>query len=145
MKKVILSVAIVTVLGLVGCKNDVKKAEEKQNSASSVEVPEESQELSLTNVSFGVRGNCSMCKKTIENAANAVDGVAKADWDKTQKKIDVKFDDNKTDLMNIHKAISILGYDTEKVNADEKAYTSLPECCQYDPEMKMSQTSEVQE
>ena len=35
----------------------------------------------MTDLSFGVRGNCGMCKSTIEKAANRVDGVASANWD----------------------------------------------------------------
>ena len=30
-----------------------------------------------TDTSFGVRGNCTMCKNTIETAANAINGVQK--------------------------------------------------------------------
>jgi len=32
--------------------------------------------------SYGVRGNCGICKNTIEKAANSVEGVTTANWDK---------------------------------------------------------------
>ena len=80
-----------------------------------------------------------MCKKTIEKAVNGVDGVTKAVWDVDKKKIDVSFDDSKTDEMAIHHAIAASGYDTEKVSGDLNAYNNLPGCCQYDHEMTMNQ------
>ncbi|SHJ04796.1 heavy-metal-associated domain-containing protein [Algibacter luteus] len=132
MKKVILSLAVIAALGLTSCKNETKKVEETTTT-------EVSKEIGMTDLSFGVRGNCGMCKSTIEKAANGVDGVASANWDVDKKKIDVSFDDAKTDAMSIHKAIAASGYDTEKVAGSEGAYKDLPSCCQYDHEMTMNQ------
>ncbi|MCL6295079.1 heavy-metal-associated domain-containing protein [Jejuia spongiicola] len=136
MKKVILSVAVLAALGLTGCKNETKKEME----ATTTEM---SKDMAMTDLSFGVRGNCGMCKNTIEKAANGVDGVASANWDVDKKKIDVSFDDTKTDAMAIHKAIAASGYDTEKVAGSEEAYKGLPGCCQYDHEMAMNQSGEA--
>ncbi len=94
-----------------------------------------------TEATFGVRGNCGMCKSTIEKAANSIDGVSSATWDKENKKIDVSFDASKTSLDKIHNAIATSGYDTDKVKADGKAYNNLAGCCQYDKEMKMNISS----
>ncbi|GAB7256865.1 heavy-metal-associated domain-containing protein [uncultured Winogradskyella sp.] len=136
MKKVILSVAVIIAMGLTSCKNETKKVEETTTT-------EVSKEIAMTDLSFGVRGNCGMCKSTIEKAANSVEGVASANWDVDKKKIDVSFDDTKTDAMAIHKAIAASGYDTEKVTGSEEAYKDLPGCCQYDHEMAMNQTGEM--
>jgi len=100
----------------------------------------EHSKMKMTDLSFGVRGNCTMCKTTIEEAANRIAGVASANWDVDKKKIDVSFDETKTDVISIHNAIALSGYDTEKVAANEKAYNKLPECCQYNHEMKMNQS-----
>lgn len=135
MKKVILSVAVIIAMGLTSCKNETKKVEETTTT-------EVSKEIAMTDLSFGVRGNCGMCKSTIEKAANSVEGVASANWDVDKKKIDVSFDDTKTDAMAIHKAIAASGYDTEKVAGDEEAYDGLPGCCKYDHEMMMNQSGE---
>lgn len=136
MKKVILSVAVIVAMGLTSCKNETKKVEETTTT-------EVSKEIAMTDLSFGVRGNCGMCKSTIEKAANSVEGVASANWDVNKKKIDVSFDDTKTDAMTIHKAIAASGYDTEKVAGNEEAYKNLPGCCQYDHEMMMNQSGET--
>ena len=135
-KKVILSVAVIAALGLTSCKNETKKETETTTT-------EMSKDMAMTDLSFGVRGNCGMCKNTIEKAANGVEGVASANWDVDKKKIDVSFDDTKTDAMAIHKAIASSGYDTEKVAGDEEAYEDLPGCCKYDHEMMMNQSGEM--
>ena len=135
MKKVILSIAVIAALVFTSCKNEAK-----------IEVKTTKTEVTVTaiktNLTFGVRGNCGMCKKTIEKAANSVDGVASAIWDVNQKKIAVSFDDNKTGATAIHTAIAASGYDTEKVAGNEKAYDGLPGCCKYDHEMTMNVSSE---
>ncbi|NJX15671.1 heavy-metal-associated domain-containing protein [Tamlana crocina] len=136
MKKVILSVAIIAAIGLTSCKKETKKVEE----ATTTEV---SKEITMTNLSFGVRGNCGMCKSTIEKAANSVEGVIAASWNKDKKKIDVSFNGDKTGAVAIHKAIAASGYDTEKVAANNMAYNNLPECCQYDHEMNMDQSDKI--
>lgn len=135
-KKVILSVAVIVAMGLTSCKNETKKVEETTTT-------EVSKEIAMTDLSFGVRGNCGMCKNTIEKAANSVEGVTAANWDVDKKKIDVSFDSSKTDAMAIHNAIAASGYDTEKVAGNEEAYDGLPGCCKYDHNMAMNQSGEI--
>jgi len=138
MKKVILSIAVIGAMGLTSCNGQTKKETETTQS-------EMAKEMAMSDITFGVRGNCAMCKKTIEKAANGVQGVANAIWDVDKKKIDVSFDDTKTEAMAIHKAIAASGYDTEKVSGSEDAYNSLASCCQYDHEMAMNQSGEIKE
>lgn len=80
---------------------------------------------------FKVEGNCDMCKTRIEKAANSVEGVTSADWDKKTKMITVKFDSAKTDVHKIHMAIAKAGHDTDMHKASDEAYNKLPECCKY--------------
>ncbi|MFY0630018.1 MAG: cation transporter [Flavobacteriaceae bacterium] len=138
MKKVILSLAVVAAMSFTSCKNDTKKDDKN------LEKVEVKNEVAQTNESFGVRGNCGMCKNTIETAAKGIDGVLKADWDKARKKIDVSFDRSKTNLDAIHNAIANSGYDTDKVAGNEEAYKGLPGCCKYDHSMKMNLTGDVE-
>lgn len=79
---------------------------------------------------FKVSGNCDMCKAKIEKAAK-VDGVAKAEWNKTTKVMTVSFDASKIKSEDIHKKIAAVGYDTEKVKGDDAAYAKLHSCCKY--------------
>jgi len=91
-------------------------------------------ELMGTETTFGVKGNCKMCKKTIETAALSLDGVHKAVWDVQTKQIDLVYDDQLVELMTIHNTIANSGYSTELVDLNKEAYDNLPMCCQYNPE-----------
>ena len=135
MKKIFLSVILMGVLLFVGCKNEKNETE----TTDSLETSEVSEDIALAHITFGVRGNCGMCKSTIEKAAQGVEGVDKAVWDVDRKKIDVYYDHSTADVMAIHKAIAASGYDTEQLAGDEEAYGNLPQCCQYDHDMAMNQ------
>lgn len=84
-----------------------------------------------TTDTFKVEGNCGMCEKTIETAANKK-GVVKADWNKDSKLLVVTFDNKKTNSDQILKRVAYAGYDNEKYKGDDKAYTELAGCCQYE-------------
>ena len=71
MKKVILSIAVIAALGVTSCNSQTKK--ETKTTTTQM-----SKDMAMTDLSFGVRGNCGMCKKTIEKAVNAVETDADA-------------------------------------------------------------------
>jgi len=97
--------------------------------------PEKIVELMGTETSFGVKGNCKMCKSNIETAALSLNGVLKADWDFKTKQVSLVYDDQMVDLSSIHQSISNSGYGTDLNDLNQEAYNNLPLCCQYDPEM----------
>ena len=134
MKKVILSVIVIAAMGLTSFKSETKK-----EVLTNTEI---ANKKAMTDISFGVRGNCGMCKRTIEKAAKSIDGVTSAAWDKEKKSLQVSFDDTKTNEMAIQKAVAASGYDTEKVKGDLTAYSGLPGCCKYDHEMEMNQSGD---
>jgi|SRR3954462_13717260 mercuric ion binding protein len=80
---------------------------------------------------FKIWGNCEKCKETIEGSLK-VDGIAKADWNADTKLMRVTYDENKISLDQIQKNIAAVGYDNSKYKGDDKAYASLPDCCQYE-------------
>jgi Cu(I)/Ag(I) efflux system membrane fusion protein len=86
---------------------------------------------SIQHATFGVSGNCEMCKDRIEEAAKSVNGVTTAVWDVTTKKIDVAYSSNLDNVASIQKAVAKVGHDTGKYKADDKVYNSLPDCCKY--------------
>jgi membrane fusion protein, copper/silver efflux system len=88
-------------------------------------------EMNIEHSSFKVSGNCEMCKERIEKSALALNGVVKAKWDIEEKLFEVEYDNKKTDLTSIHKAIAGAGHDTEFFKADDNTYKALPECCLY--------------
>jgi copper chaperone CopZ len=81
---------------------------------------------------FKVYGNCGMCEKRIEKAANQLEGVSSADWNKETKMIQVVLDDSKTDVHKVQTAIAKAGHDTDMHKAKDEAYDKLPDCCKYD-------------
>lgn len=132
MNKIIVGLLITVLIGFISCKKETNQTEENSS-------------VAMTEVSFGVRGNCGMCKKTIEKAANGVEGVAEADWNVDEKMIKISFNGAKTSTMDIHNAIAKAGYDTEKVAGSKTAYKELPKCCQYDHAMKIGKQKESHE
>ena len=108
---------------------------QQNNTAKTVPVK---QEISIVNpeISLGVRGNCGMCKSTIEKAALSVDGVEEASWSTATKILDIKTKSSLDSIaIKIHQAVADSGYDTELMTSTEESYNSLPGCCQYNREM----------
>jgi periplasmic mercuric ion binding protein len=80
---------------------------------------------------FKVNGACSMCKTRIENGLK-MDGITKAEWDKTTKMVTVTYDPSKVTVDAMKKKVASLGHDTDKYKADDEVYAKLPGCCHYD-------------
>lgn len=80
---------------------------------------------------FKVAGNCGMCEKTIEKAANKK-GIVKADWDVNKKLLEITYNSKKTNSEEILKRIAYAGYDNAKYKAPDEAYANLHECCKYE-------------
>lgn len=95
-----------------------------------ISIPAFSQKTKVDTASFQVKGVCDMCKERIENAAY-IKGVKFCDWNKETRSIQVVFVPEKVTLDKIHESIALAGHETDKINADFKAYNSLPKCCAY--------------
>lgn len=78
-----------------------------------------------------VRGNCSMCKETIETAVSK-EATAKGTWNIKTKVLELDFDETKTSLDKIMRRVAAAGYDNQLYTADDKDYNNLPDCCLYD-------------
>ena len=86
--------------------------------------------------SIGVKGNCGMCKSTIEKAVKGLDFVENAEWGIKTKILDIEFIDSVNfDLEALNSAINQSGYETMNTTAYQKAYDALPMCCKYDRNM----------
>lgn len=89
-----------------------------------------------------IYGNCGMCKTKIEKAGN-LKNIAQVDWNEDTKMATLTYDQSKTNQEEILKRIALVGYDSEKFLAPDKAYSSLPGCCQYNREAKVAVKSSV--
>jgi copper chaperone CopZ len=77
-----------------------------------------------------IYGNCGMCKKTIEKAAN-IKNEAKVEWNVMTKMAVITYDSTKTTLDDILKRIANAGYDSDKFRAPAEVYRKLHKCCKY--------------
>ena len=121
-----------SVLTVVSCMND------KQPEVKVIEVAAtKTAEIIKSDVTFGVRGNCGMCKSTIESATMSIEGVDTATWSTESKMISINVSTEINDQLinDIHNAIAKSGYDTELSTAVDEDYDKLPMCCKYDREM----------
>lgn len=98
-----------------------------QTNLSSAEIIAEAAEKT----SFKVYGNCGMCENRIEKAANGVEGVTSANWNRDSEMLTIEYNPEKVDVKDVHKAVAEVGHDTEIMKADDKKYKSLPGCCKY--------------
>lgn len=81
---------------------------------------------------FKVRGADTFeCKRQIESAAFNVIGVTMANWNSEKQVIRVIFDESKTTLENIKKAVAKAGFDTDHFKANDEVFNKLPDCCKY--------------
>jgi len=72
---------------------------------------------------------CGMCQKTIEMGLKKVSGIFRSAVDLETKTTKVIYDKEKTDLTQIEKAISELGYQANETLANSTAYDALAPCC----------------
>jgi copper chaperone CopZ len=79
-----------------------------------------------------VNGNCDMCQGRIQKAAFSVSGVKSANWSVETHQLNLILNEEKTNLLEVKKAIAKAGYDTDEVKATIENYDKLPVCCQYD-------------
>lgn len=79
-----------------------------------------------------VNGNCDLCKKRIEKAAFSVEGVKMAIWDVESHQLNLILNEEKSSVLDVKKAISKVGHDTDEVKATNAVYENLHSCCQYE-------------
>ena len=97
---------------------------------------QEIKKMKNSKISFEVDGVCGMCKKRIETSVLKTKGVKFAYWDVKTHQLNLIMDARKTDVSAVQKNIlkvghDIVGLDTEKLTATDKAYNSLDPCCKY--------------
>ncbi len=121
-----------SVFTVISCMNN------KQPEVKVIEVPAtKTAEIIKSDITFGVRGNCGMCKSTIESATMSIEGVDTASWSTESKMISINVSTEINDqfINDIHNAIAKSGYDTELSTAVDEDYDKLPMCCKYNREM----------
>ena len=72
---------------------------------------------------------CKSCFNRFKDNVPFFKGVKDYTFDPATAKLTVTYDTNKTTADQIRKQISDLGYDADKVKANEAARAKLPPCC----------------
>ena len=88
-------------------------------------------EAKTVKTTFEVKGNCGMCQKRIEQAAQSVKGVTSARWNKTSGQFVLVYDNKQTSPEKVQQAIAAVGHDCGTFKADNAVYNKLPGCCKY--------------
>ncbi len=119
------------IMWFVGCKDKVLI---KNAPISNIDISTSTQ----SDYSIGVKGNCGMCKTTIEKAVKDLDFVENTEWGIQTKILDVEFSDSSIfDLEKLNIAITESGYETMSSTANQSSYDALPGCCKYDRNMEV--------
>ena len=82
-------------------------------------------------VQIFVDGVCGMCKDRIENAALKTVGIRFASWDIPSKTLRVELSPEPFEEAELHRNITAVGHDTDKMTASDEAYGSIHACCKY--------------
>ena len=122
------------IMWFVGCKEQVviKKA------PTTSQISNDNKNSLVADYSIGVKGNCGMCKTTIEKAVLELEFVEEAEWGIKTKILDLKLNDSSNfDLDELNIAITESGYETMNSTANQSSYDALPGCCKYDRNMQV--------
>ena len=81
--------------------------------------------------SLEVDGVCTMCKNRIEKACFKIKGVKSANWNVETHELQLIYNEEKTNLNEIHNSIAAVGHDTKELKATDEAYATVHPCCKY--------------
>ena len=79
-----------------------------------------------------VNGNCEQCQKRIQKAAFSVVGVKSAIWNIETHQLSLILNEEKCSLLEVKKAIALVGHDTDEVKSTKATYEKLHHCCLYE-------------
>ena len=88
------------------------------------------QKNAVEEVKFKTSAKCGMCKKRIERDLSLTKGVESAELNLDDKVVTVRYKTKRTSAKEVQEAITLIGYDADKMIADQKAHDRLPDCCQ---------------
>lgn len=106
-------------------------ATQSTSSEHAAPTPAEKPASTIKSATLKVKGLCGSCKRRIEAAARAVEGVTAATWTSSDGKLALTFDSARTDIRAISKAVAAVGHDTDYDHAPDDVYAALPGCCKY--------------
>ena len=79
-----------------------------------------------------VNGNCDQCQKRIQKAALSVSGVKSVTWSIETHQLNLILNEEKCSVLDVKKAITKAGHDTDAIKATNIDYDNLHYCCKYE-------------
>ena len=129
MKKII--VMLVAVAMTFGAMAQSKTTSSSSTSKATTSTATQSKSSSYTTITIQTNAskNCKSCVNRFKENVPFFKGVKDYTFDTATAKLTVTYDNTKTTADQIRKQISDLGYDADKVKANEAARAKLPACC----------------
>lgn len=126
MKKLLVTlIAAVLVLGAAAQSKTTTPNTQKQTTT----VSSKASTLTTITIQTNASKNCKSCVNRFKENVPFFKGVKDYTFDTATAKLTVTYDTKKTSADQIRKQISDLGYDADKVKANEAARAKLPACC----------------
>jgi len=129
MKKII--VMLVATVMTFGAMAQSKTSTPSSSSKATTSTVSQSKSSSYTTITIQTNAskNCKSCVNRFKDNVPFFKGVKEYTFDSATAKLTVTYDSKKTTADQIRKQISDLGYDADKVKANEAARAKLPPCC----------------
>ncbi len=129
MKKII--VMLVAVAMTFSAMAQSKNTSSSSTSKTTTSTATQSKSSSYTTITIQTNAskNCKSCVNRFKENVPFFKGVKEYTFDSSTAKLTVTYDPKKTTADQIRKQISDLGYDADKVKANEAARAKLPPCC----------------
>lgn len=129
MKKII--VMLVAVAMTFSAMAQSKTTSSSSTSKTTTSTATQSKNSSYTTITIQTNAskNCKSCVNRFKENVPFFKGVKEYTFDSSTAKLTVTYDPKKTTADQIRKQISDLGYDADKVKANEAARAKLPPCC----------------
>ena len=126
MKKLLVTlIAVMLVFGAAAQSKATSTNTQKQTTT----VSSKASTLTTITIQTNASKNCKSCINRFKENVPFFKGVKDYTFDTATAKLTVTYDTKKTTADQIRKQISDLGYDADKVKANEAARAKLPACC----------------
>ena len=131
MKKIIVMLVAVTLTLGAMAQSKTTSSSSSSKATTNTTTQSQSKNSSYTTITIqtNASNNCKSCVNRFKENVPFFKGVKEYTFDSSTAKLTVTYDPKKTTADQIRKQISNLGYDADKVKANEAARAKLPPCC----------------
>lgn len=131
MKKIIVMLVAVTLTLGAMAQSKTTSSSSSSKATTNTTTQSQSKNSSYTTITIQTNAskNCKSCVNRFKENVPFFKGVKEYTFDSSTAKLTVTYDPKKTTADQIRKQISNLGYDADKMKANEATRAKLPPCC----------------